>query len=112
MSQITTHILDTAKGKPAWGVNVILYQKVGRDWIQYAKGITNKEGRITNLLPEKQELPLGTYKLSFDTIHYFNTMDQESFYPVVDIIFDIKTIEHYHIPLLISPYGYSTYRGC
>ncbi len=112
MSQITTHVLDTSRGKPAWGVTVYLYQKVGADWIKYAKGITNKEGRIMNLLLEDQELPMGTYKMSFDIIHYFNTMDVDCFYPMVDIIFDIHTLEHYHIPLLVSPYGYSTYRGC
>jgi 5-hydroxyisourate hydrolase len=112
MSQITTHVLDTSKGKAAWGVSVALYQKVGIDWIQYSKGITNKEGRITNLLAEDQKLPVGIYKLTFDTLHYFNTMDIECFFPVVEIIFEIKTAEHYHVPLLISPFGYSTYRGC
>ena len=111
MSQITTHVLDTSRGKPAWGVTVFLYQKVGSDWIQYAKGVTNREGRIMNLLLEDHQLPLGIYKMSFDTIHYFNTMDVECFYPHVEVIFDIKTLEHYHIPLLISAYGYSTYRG-
>lgn len=111
MSQVTTHILDTSKGKPAWGITVLLYQKVGGEWIQYAKGKTNSEGKILNLLEADVELPLGIYKLTFDTFHYFNTMDIESFYPTVEIIFDINTIEHYHIPLLISPFGYSTYRG-
>ena len=112
MSQITTHVLDTSRGKPAWGVTVVLYQKVGPDWIQYAKGITNREGRIQNLLLEDQYLPPGIFKMNFDILHYFSTMDLECFYPVVDIIFEIKTLEHYHIPLLISAYGYSTYRGC
>lgn len=93
------------------GVAVILYKKVGRDWIQNAKGITNSEGKITNLLDEGEHLPLGIYKIAFDTLHYFNTMDIDCFYPMVEIIFDIKTIEQYHIPLLISPFGYSTYRG-
>lgn len=111
MSQVTTHVLDTSRGKPAWGITVALYQKVGIEWIQYAKSITNNEGKITNLLLEDQKLPLGVYKLTFDTLHYFNAMDIECFYPVVEITFDIKTMEHYHIPLLISPFGYSTYRG-
>ena len=112
MSQITTHVLDTSRGKPAWGITVFLYQKVAGEWIQYAKGVTNREGRIMNLLLEDQQLPRGIYKLSFDTVHYFHTMDVECFYPMVEVIFDIKTLEHYHIPLLISAYGYSTYRGC
>lgn len=112
MSQVTTHVLDTSRGKPAWGITVLLYQKVGREWIQYAKGITGKDGRVTNLLTEDQKLPLGIYKLTFDTLSYFDTMDIECFYPTVEITFDIKMVEHYHIPLLVSPFSYSTYRGC
>ena len=111
MSQITTHILDTSRGKPAWGVAVFFYQKIADDWIYYAKGTTNSDGRIPNLLSEDEELPLGIYKITFDVIHYFNTLDTECFYPTVEIIFEIKTLDHYHIPLLISPFGYSTYRG-
>ncbi len=112
MSHITTHILDTSKGKAAWGVSVILYQQIAHEWIQIAKGITNKEGRLSNLLDEGTEPDLGFYKLKFDVKHYFSATDTETFYPVVEIVFEIKTIEHYHIPLLISPFGYSTYRGC
>ncbi len=111
MSQITTHVLDTSRGKPAWGVRIMLSQKLGTEWITYSHGITNNDGRIMNLLPDEQELPLGIYKMTFDTLHYFSTMDVESFYPSVEIIFEIKTLDHYHIPLLISPFGYSTYRG-
>ncbi len=111
MSQITTHIIDTSNGKPAWGIQVSFYEKVGIEWIDYARGITNKDGRISNLLLEDHEVALGIYKMTFDIAHYFNAMDIECFYPVVEIIFEIRTIEHYHIPLLISPFGYSTYRG-
>lgn len=111
MSQLTTHVLDTSKGKPAWGVAIHLYQKVGPDWIPFSKGITNSDGRLMNLLAEGEELPMAIFKLTFDTCHYFNAMDIECFYPSVEIIFEIKTLEHYHIPLLISPFGYSTYRG-
>ncbi|CAN5534447.1 hydroxyisourate hydrolase [soil metagenome] len=111
MSQITTHVLDTSKGKPAWGVRIVFSQKVGSEWITHTKGITNKDGRIMNLLADEVELPMGIYKITFDTLHYFSTMDTECFYPSVEIIFEIKTLDHYHIPLLISPFGYSTYRG-
>lgn len=111
MSQITTHILDTSRGKPAWGVTVVFYQQIDEEWVMLAKAITNKDGRIPNLLPDGEKLPLGIYKISFDVIHYFNTLDTECFYPIVEIIFDLKTTEHYHIPLLISPFGYATYRG-
>ena len=111
MSQITTHILDTTKGKPAWGVTITLFEKVGSEWLEVAKGITNKEGRTSNLLKEDELLPFGIYKLNFDTKHYFDAMDVETFYPTIDIIFAVKTDEHYHIPLLLNPFGYTTYRG-
>ncbi|MEO7766112.1 MAG: hydroxyisourate hydrolase [Ferruginibacter sp.] len=112
MSQITTHVLDTNKGKPAWGVLIVLYEQVGSEWFEVARGITNKEGRLTTLLQEDEELTLGIYKMTFEVKHYFNSYDIDTFYPVVDVVFEIRTIEHYHIPLLISPFGYSTYRGC
>ena len=111
MSQITTHILDTSKGKPAWGVAIKMYKKVGTEWIQVAKGITNKDGRVSNLMIEDELLPYGIYKLNFDTKHYFDALEIETLYPFVEIIFEIKTTEHYHIPLLLNPFGYSTYRG-
>ena len=111
MSQVTTHILDTTKGKPAWGITITLFEKVGTEWLEVAKGITNKDGRISNLLNEDELLPFGIYKLNFDIKHYFDAMEIETFYPTVDIIFEVKTDEHYHIPLLLSPFGYSTYRG-
>ena len=111
MSQITTHILDTSKGKPAWGVAIKMYKKVGTEWIEVAKGITNKDGRLSNLLIEDELLPYGIYKLNFDTRHYFDAHENETLYPFVEIIFEIKTTEHYHIPLLLNPFGYSTYRG-
>jgi 5-hydroxyisourate hydrolase len=111
MSQVTTHILDTTKGKPAWGVMITLFEKVGIEWLEVAKGITNKDGRISNLIKEGELLPFGVYKLNFDTKHYFDAMDLETFFPTIDIIFEVKTEEHYHIPLLLSPFGYSTYRG-
>ncbi len=112
MSQITTHVLDTSKGKPAWGVAVVLNEQVGQEWIEVAKGITNKDGRLTNLLQENEVLAKGVYKINFDTMHYFSSQDIETFFPAVEIVFEIKTTDHYHIPLLLSPFGYSTYRGC
>ena len=110
MSQVTAHVLDTSRGKPAWGVAVFFYQKVADDWIMYAKGISNSSGRVNNILSDDLELPLGTYKITFDVLHYFDTTDTECFYPIVEITFDVKTVDHYHIALLISPFGYSTYR--
>jgi 5-hydroxyisourate hydrolase len=111
MSQVTTHVLDTGKGRPAWGVAVHLFEKISDEWFEIAKGITNKEGRLMNLLEEDMELALGTYKISFDVRHYFSADDIKCFYPLVEIIFEVTSIGHYHIPLLISPYGYTTFRG-
>ena len=111
MSQVTTHVLDISRGKPAWGITVFFYQKVADEWDELAKAITNSDGRIPNLLPDDEKLPLGIYKITFDVVHYFKTLDTECFYPAIEIIFELKTSEHYHIPLLMSPFGYSTYRG-
>jgi 5-hydroxyisourate hydrolase len=111
MSQITTHIVDTSTGKPAWGINVTLSEKVGTEWLEVAKAITNKDGRATNLLKEGELLASGVYKLSFDTKNYFATLEIETFYPAVEVIFEVKTADHYHVPLLLNPFGYSTYRG-
>jgi len=111
MSQITTHILDTTKGKPASGITLILYYGQNDTWDEMARGITNAEGRISDLLPEKLLLPQGIYKLRFETKDYFDRHAIPTFYPYVEIVFDLQTNEHYHIPLLLNPFGYSTYRG-
>lgn len=112
MSQITTHILDTARGCPAAGVAVSLNLQVADAWQLLATGTTNTNGRVADLLPEDKPLPAGTYKMRFDTGAYFSANSQPVFYPWVEVIFAINGDgAHYHIPLLLSPYGYSTYRG-
>ena len=111
MSQITTHILDTTKGKPAQGVTIILYQGGNDKWTEKARGITNADGRISDLLKKDVLLEHGIYKMRFEVKEYFDKDRVTAFYPYVEIIFDITTKEHYHIPLLLNPYGYSTYRG-
>jgi 5-hydroxyisourate hydrolase len=111
MSQLTTHILDTTQGRPADGVAVILYQQQLKGWIEIAKGITNSDGRVASLLKKDVLLEPGIYKLKFETQAYFNQLAVQTFYPFVEIVFDITSDEHYHVPLLLSPYGYSTYRG-
>jgi 5-hydroxyisourate hydrolase len=111
MSQITTHILDTTKGKPAPGVNIVLFQQMDNEWKQVAKSITNDDGRVADLLNKDIVMETGTYKMKFETAAYFEKQNMQSFYPFVEIIFTISTNEHYHIPLLLNPYGYSTYRG-
>ncbi len=111
MSQVTTHILDTTRGRPAAGVTIKMYEKAGMEWIEVASGITDSDGRIKDLLKPDVILPMGTYKMHFLTREYFKVHGLEAFYPCVEIIFDIRSKEHYHIPLLLSPFGYSTYRG-
>ena len=111
MSQVTTHILDTTVGKPAAGVTITLYAKEGQYWQKIARGITNTDGRIPDLIKTDAVLPLGTYKMNFDIKPYFDSLKTETFYPTVDIVFEIKATGHYHVPLLLNPFGYSTYRG-
>ena len=112
MSPITTHVLDTHTGKPAAGMPISLYKK--RENGEYeilASGVTNHDGRIKNLL-EPGTLESGIYKMHFDTGQYFRLLGTRGFYPEAVICFEISVLdEHYHIPLLLSPYGYSTYRG-
>ncbi len=111
MSQITTHILDTTRGKPAGGITIILYAGGNDEWSEIARGVTDNDGRISNLLKKDSLLQFGIYKMRFETKDYFDKQQIPTFYPYVEIIFDLTTQEHYHIPLLLNPYGYSTYRG-
>src|SRR5687767_2860428 len=116
MSQLTTHILDTSKGKPAAGITVVLFQQapvdpVTADWRQVVIGTTNEDGRIPDLLKKDAVLDPGMYKLKFETKEYFETLGTPTFYPYVEIVFTIADSEHYHVPLLLNPFGYSTYRG-
>lgn len=111
MSQITTHILDTTVGKPGQGVAVTLYTQDGDRWTPVASGITNQDGRIGDLLGKEVLLPKGVYKMRFELEAYFERFGRKAFYPFVEIVFTVDSREHYHIPLLLNPYGYTTYRG-
>ncbi len=111
MSQITTHVLDTSKGRPAEGIRISLQRPAGDDWEEITSGTTNEDGRIANFLPTDQVIPPGVYRMLFETGAYFEKEGKEGFYPEVPVIFEIKDTEHYHIPLLLNPFGYSTYRG-
>jgi 5-hydroxyisourate hydrolase len=107
MSQVTTHVLDAALGQPAADVPVVLLTGSG---VEIAVGSTDSDGRVTDLGPERLET--GTYRLSFATGEYFARTSRQTFYPVVSIDFTVVDSEqHYHVPLLISPFAYSTYRG-
>lgn len=111
MSEITTHVLDTSLGCPVVGVPVTLEVREGAaGWKQLGRGTTDGDGRLKNLA--SGPLAAGTYRLTFDTRAYFDSRQTESFYPEVAIVFEVQdAAAKYHVPLLISPYGYSTYRG-
>ena len=112
MSQITTHVLDTAKGLPAEGILISLQRPIGdNQWEDITSGTTNSDGRVPNFLAADQVISPGIYRMLFDTKGYFKQNDTQGFYPEVPVIFEIKDTAHYHIPLLLSPFGYSTYRG-
>lgn len=110
-SQLTTHVLDTAIGKPGKDICIRLQIPVNGVWQTIAQGITNADGRVADLLPAQKILTAGNYKLVFDTGSYFASQKIKGFYPEVEIQFIIKDDTHYHVPLLINPFGYSTYRG-
>ena len=106
-SHVTTHVLDAARGRPAAGVAVRLERA---DGAIVATGRTDADGRCACLGPER--LDPATYRLRFDTGAYFDEQQQETFYPEVTIEFRLADVEqHYHVPLLLSPFAYSTYRG-
>ena len=112
MSAITTHILDTALGKPATGVPVRLSKQEGERWTALGAGQTDSDGRLRTLLPAGEILQAGIYRIRFDTNEYFAKSAIQAFYPLVEITFEVRESGgHYHLPLLLSPFGYSTYRG-
>ena len=112
MSQISTHVLDVSLGCPAAAVPVILeIEEAGTGWKELRRASTGKDGRLRDLLGDRG-LVEGTYRLTFDTHAYFADRKVESLYPLVTIVFQVRNAkEHYHVPLLLSPFGYSTYRG-
>ena len=111
MSQITTHILDLSRGTPARGVTATLYQGARSDRAELAQGVTDADGRISGWLGD-ETLPGGIYSIAFASGLYFADQGVDTFYPHVEIVFDvIEGGAHYHVPLLLSPWGYSTYRG-
>ena len=108
---LSTHVLDATTGRPAVGVGVLLETYRDGTWTEVAAGITDDDGRLKGWLPD--HLPgVGTHRLLFDTGAYFTRVGVDSFYPAVTITFVIdQPTQHYHVPLLLSPFAYSTYRG-
>jgi 5-hydroxyisourate hydrolase len=113
MNRISTHVLDTARGKPAQDVPVRLEQKNGSGhWLAVAAARTDQDGRCGQLLANDKTFGTGAYRLIFDTGAYFAAQGIDGLYPVVEVTFQVREGEsHFHIPLLLSPNGYTTYRG-
>jgi 5-hydroxyisourate hydrolase len=113
VSTISTHILDTSRGQPAAGINISLERlNAGEGWSPLAQGVTDDDGRVKHFVLTEPDLGPGTYRLVFSVEKYFQELRQQTFYPEVTVTFVIAAgTEHYHVPLLISPFGYSTYRG-
>ena len=111
MSPVTTHVLDTARGRPAAGVPVVLEVQSGAGaWTGLGRGTTDADGRVRDLAPGP--LAPGVYRLTFDTGAYFRSQNVQGFYPQVAVVFEVSDPgQHYHVPLLLSPFSYSTYRG-
>ena len=113
MRRISTHILDLVQGKPAANVSVRLEkQNSSGDWRSLTASRTDEDGRCAELLPENEEFTAGIYRLIFNTGNYFDLHNIVTLYPVVEVTFQVQEGEsHFHIPLLLSPHGYTTYRG-
>lgn len=111
-SPITTHVLDQQRGKPATGMVVTLQRKQGDQYVDIAQRATNQDGRVTDFLTTDELMP-GLYQLIFQTAGYFYSLEQpDFFFPSVTVEFKVSEDRaHYHVPLLLSPFGYSTYRG-
>ncbi|MCI3938599.1 hydroxyisourate hydrolase [Chryseobacterium aahli] len=110
--QLSSHILDISKGAPASGVSIKLekYNEKSKLWSFVEEKITDSNGRISDFLALDQS-NLGIYKLTYFTSPYFKNNNVESFYPFIEVVFQIKDNNHYHVPITLSAYGYSTYRG-
>lgn len=109
---LSVHVLNLQDGLPSSEVKVSLEEQKNGKWVQLSQATTNEQGRIPALYPEGKKLEKGMYKVTFKTGDWFKAHKQKTFFPEVPVIFEVDgSVEHYHIPLLLSPYGYSTYRG-
>jgi 5-hydroxyisourate hydrolase len=113
MSAITTHVLDTARGRPAAGIPVRLeHRGRGGEWQAVGRGDTDDDGRLGSLYPAGVPLTAGVYRITFQTHGYFESLGVDAFYPEVVVVFETAPGEpHYHVPLLIGPFAFTTYRG-
>ncbi|MBS0187790.1 MAG: hydroxyisourate hydrolase [Planctomycetes bacterium] len=113
MSGISTHVLDTSRGLPGIDIRVVLERESAPgQWHRLTDARTDADGRVKTLLPTGQGLELGAYRLTFDTEPYFAKSGVTTFFPSVAVAFRVMdSSRHHHVPLLVSPFGYSTYRG-
>lgn len=109
---LSTHVLDTSRGVPAAGVHVILQRISGSESHEIAREVTDPDGRVRDLLGGRGKLESGDYRITFETGAYFAGVGIEAFYPSISVTFTVRDpMQHHHVPLLLSPYGFSTYRG-
>jgi 5-hydroxyisourate hydrolase len=113
MSNITTHVLDTSRGRPAAGVPVVLARRADDgSYREIGRGVTDGDGRLRTLVPAGASVERGVHRITFDTGAYFVAQGVDGFYPEASIVFEVRSpSEHHHVPLLLNPFGYSTYRG-
>lgn len=111
MISVSTHVLDTSRGTPAAGVHVSLHRKESGAWIEVTRGTTDADGRVPGFVPSGVILSPGTYRMRFETGPYLDTHHSAAFFPHVEVVCVLAADGHYHLPLLLSPFGYSTYRG-
>lgn len=108
---LSSHILDINGGTPARNVKISLSKFQNDTWIMIDEKMTDDNGRVKDFLPEDKMPHQGIYKLTYHVAPYFEARKQDSFYPFIEVVFEIKDEKHYHVPITLSPYGYSTYRG-
>ena len=112
MHGLSTHVLDTSRGRPASGIHVLLETREENGWREIGRAMTDEDGRVRQLLPMGSALTTGIYRLTFEIETYFRTQGIQGFYPEASIVFHVRDAnQHHHVPLLLSPFGYSTYRG-
>ena len=111
--QLSSHILDISKGLPAADVKINLHKHdQNSQWELVSEKVTDENGRVPNFLPQEKDVDnIGVYKLTFFVEPYFQSQSLDSFYPFIEVVFEIKDDKHYHVPITLSAYGYATYRG-
>ena len=109
---LSVHVLNTQNGLPGPNIEVTLERQKDNNWVMLESGRTNAQGRIAALYPSDQTLTEGVYRVTFKTGSWLKEQNTATFFPEIPVVFQIDgSLDHYHIPLLLSPYGYSTYRG-